>query len=95
LAHAAFWTTHGAGFAYARLRAGIMAKGSPEGIWPTEVDISSVRAFTRGQNLALCRGRDWWSDRPNVGPLKDWGLVEGPTEEPDLKHYAPTVASTR
>jgi hypothetical protein len=25
--------------------------GSPEGIWPTEADISSVRAFTRGQNL--------------------------------------------
>ena len=53
LARAAFWATHGAGFACAQQRAGIMAKGSPEGIWPTEVDVSSVRAFTRGQNLVM------------------------------------------
>ncbi len=51
LAHAAFWATHGAGFAYAARDAGIMAQGSPAGIWPTEVDVSSVVAFTRGQNL--------------------------------------------
>lgn len=50
-AHAAFWATHGAGFPYAEQKAGIMAQGSPAGIWPTEVDISSVLAFTRGQNL--------------------------------------------
>ena len=30
-----------------------MAKGSPEGIWPTEVDIASVWAFTRGQNIVM------------------------------------------
>ena len=51
LAHAAFWATHGAGFAYAQQKAGIMAQGSPPGIWPTEVDVTSVRAFTRGRNL--------------------------------------------
>jgi hypothetical protein len=51
LGHAAFWATHGVGFAYAQQKAGIMAMGSPEGIWPTEADISNVRAFTRGQNL--------------------------------------------
>lgn len=51
LAHAAFWATHGAGFAYAARDAGIMAQGSPAGTWPTEVDVSSVEAFTRGQNL--------------------------------------------
>jgi Ca2+-binding RTX toxin-like protein len=50
MAHAAFWATHGAGFDYAERRAGIMARGSPAGIWPTEVDVSSVRAFTQGQN---------------------------------------------
>ncbi len=53
LAHAAFWATHGLGFAYAQQRAGIMAKGSPGGIWPTEVDVASVRAFTRGQNMVM------------------------------------------
>ncbi|CAA9504979.1 MAG: hypothetical protein AVDCRST_MAG05-2670 [uncultured Rubrobacteraceae bacterium] len=53
LAHAAFWATHGLGFAYAQQRAGIMAKGSPEGIWPTEVDVASVQAFTRGQNIVM------------------------------------------
>ena len=31
--------------------AGIMALGSPVGIWPTEVDVSSVLAFARGRNL--------------------------------------------
>jgi hypothetical protein len=51
LGHAAFWGTHGVGFAYAQQKAGIMAMGSPEGIWPTEADISGVRDFTRGQNL--------------------------------------------
>jgi hypothetical protein len=51
LAHAAFWATHRVGFAYAQRKAGIMALGSEEGIWPTEVDISSVEAFTRGRNL--------------------------------------------
>ncbi len=51
LAHAAFWATHGVGFAYAQRKAGIMAQGSPAGIWPTEVDVASVQAFTRGQNL--------------------------------------------
>lgn len=51
LAHAAFWATHGAGLAYAEREAGIMAQGSPAGIWPTEVDVSSIVAFTRGQNL--------------------------------------------
>jgi hypothetical protein len=56
LAHAAFWATHGLGFAYAQQRAGIMAKGSPGGIWPTEVDVASVRAFTRGQNVVSRRG---------------------------------------
>ena len=50
-AHAAFWATHGAGFAYAARKAGIMAQDSPAGIWPTEVDVSSVLAFTRGRNL--------------------------------------------
>ena len=50
-AHAAFWATHGAGFPYAERRAGIMARGSPAGIWPTEVDVSSVLDFTRGHNL--------------------------------------------
>lgn len=50
LAHAAFWATHGAGFVYAQRKAGIMAQGSPVGIWPTEVDVASVRAFTRGRN---------------------------------------------
>ncbi len=53
LAHAASWATHGLGFAHAQQRAGIMAKGSPGGIWPTEVDFASVRAFTRGQNMAM------------------------------------------
>jgi hypothetical protein len=51
LGHAAFWATHGAGAAYAQRKAGIMAQGSDDGIWPTEVDISSVEAFTRGRNL--------------------------------------------
>jgi len=51
VAHAAFWATHGAGFAYAERKAGIMAMGSPVGIWPTEVDVSSVLAFARGRNL--------------------------------------------
>ena len=51
LAHAAFWATHGVGFAYAQQKAGIMAMGSPEGIWPTDTDIAGVRVFTRGQNL--------------------------------------------
>ena len=51
LAHAAFWATHGAGFAYAEQGAGLMAQGSPAGSWPTEVDVSSVVAFTRGQNV--------------------------------------------
>jgi hypothetical protein len=51
LAHAAFWATHGVGFVYAQRNAGIMALGSPAGIWPTEVDVASVRAFTRGRNL--------------------------------------------
>jgi hypothetical protein len=51
LAHAAFWATHGVDFAYAQRRAGIMAQGSPAAIWPTEVDVASVQAFTRGQNL--------------------------------------------
>lgn len=51
LAHAAFWATHGAGFAYAERKAGIMAQGSQEGIWPTDVDVSSVVAFTRGRNI--------------------------------------------
>jgi hypothetical protein len=51
LGHAAFWATHGVGFAYAERKAGIMALGSPAGIWPTGVDLSSVRAFTRGRNL--------------------------------------------
>jgi len=50
-AHAAFWATHGAGFTYAERKAGIMAQGSPAGIWPTEVDVSSVLDFTRGRNL--------------------------------------------
>jgi len=50
MAHAAFWATHGVGVDYAERKAGIMAAGSPAGIWPTEVDVSSVRAFTRGQN---------------------------------------------
>jgi hypothetical protein len=50
-AHAAFWATHGAGFAYAARKAGIMAQDSPPGIWPTEVDVASVLAFTRGRNL--------------------------------------------
>jgi hypothetical protein len=50
-AHAAFWATHGVGFAYAEQKVGIMAQGSPAEIWPTEVDVSSVLAFTRGQNL--------------------------------------------
>ena len=58
LAHASSWATRGAGFAYAQQRAGIMEKGPSEDIGPIEVDISSVRAFTQGQNLALCRGRD-------------------------------------
>ena len=53
VAHAVFWATHGLGFAYAQQRAGIMAKGSPGGIWPTEVDVASVRAFTRGQNMVM------------------------------------------
>jgi len=70
LAHVAFRATPGAGFAYAQQRTGPMAKRSPGGI-STEVDISSVRAFTRGQNLALCRGRDWWSARTSAGPLRD------------------------
>ncbi len=51
MAHAAFWATHGAGFAYAAQKAGIMAQGSQAGIWPTDVDVLSVLAFTRGQNL--------------------------------------------
>jgi hypothetical protein len=51
LGHAAFWATHGVGFAYAQQTAGIMAMGSEPGIWPTEVDVSSVRDFMRGQNL--------------------------------------------
>ncbi len=51
VAHAAFWATHGAGSAYAAQKAGIMAQGSPVGIWPTDVDVSSVLAFTRSQNL--------------------------------------------
>jgi hypothetical protein len=51
LGHAAFWATHGLGFAYAQERRGIMAMGSPEAIWPTDRDIASVRDFTRGQNL--------------------------------------------
>ena len=51
LAHAAFWATHGVGFAYAAREAGIMAQGSPAGTWPTEVDVESVVAFTRGRNL--------------------------------------------
>lgn len=51
LAHAAFWATHGVGFVYAQRNEGIMALGSPAGIWPTEVDVASVRAFTRGRNL--------------------------------------------
>jgi hypothetical protein len=51
LAHAAFWATHGADFAYAERKAGIMAQGSQEGIWPTDVDVSSVVAFTQGRNL--------------------------------------------
>ncbi len=51
LAHAAFWATHGAGSAYAERKAGILAQGSQEGIWPTDEDISSVEAFTRGRNL--------------------------------------------
>lgn len=51
LAHAAFWASHGAGFPYAAQKAGIMAQGSNPGIWPTEVDVSSVRDFTKGQNL--------------------------------------------
>lgn len=51
VAHAAFWATHGVGFAYAERKAGIMALGSPVGIWPTEVDVASVRAFVRGRNL--------------------------------------------
>jgi hypothetical protein len=50
LAHAAFWATHGAGAAYAQRKAGILAQGSDEGIWPTEVDIASVEAFTQGRN---------------------------------------------
>ena len=50
MAHAAFWATHGAGFDYAERKAGIMAVGSPAGIWLTEVDVSSVLAFTRGKN---------------------------------------------
>jgi hypothetical protein len=50
-AHAAFWATHGAGFAYAARKAGIIAQGSAAGIWPTEVDVSSVLAFTQGRNL--------------------------------------------
>jgi hypothetical protein len=51
MAHSAFWATHGAGFAYAERKAGIMALGSPAGSGPTdEVDVSSVLAFTRGQN---------------------------------------------
>jgi hypothetical protein len=28
-----------------------MAQGSPVGIWPTDVDVSNVLAFTRSQNL--------------------------------------------
>lgn len=51
LGHAAFWATHGVGFAYAAQKAGIMAMGSEPGIWPTEVDVSSAIAYTRGQNL--------------------------------------------
>ena len=51
LAHAAFWATHGKDFPYAAQEAGIMAQGSDQGIWPTEVDVSSVRDFTKGQNL--------------------------------------------
>jgi hypothetical protein len=51
VAHAAFWATHGAGSAYAAQKAGIMAQGSPVGIWPTDVDVSNVLAFTRSQNL--------------------------------------------
>ena len=51
LAHAAFWATHGVGSAYAQQKAGLMAQGSPAGIWPTDVDVSSVVAFTRGENL--------------------------------------------
>jgi hypothetical protein len=50
MAHSAFWATHGVGFAYAERKAGIMAEGSRPGIWPTEVDVSSVRAFTQGRN---------------------------------------------
>jgi hypothetical protein len=50
MAHSAFWATHGAGFDYAALKAGIMAEGPPPGICPTEVDVSSVLPFTRGLN---------------------------------------------
>ena len=51
LAHAAFWATHGKDFPYAAQKAGILAQGSEQGIWPTDIDISSVRDFTKGQNL--------------------------------------------
>lgn len=50
LGHAAFWATHGAGVVYSQRKAGLMAPGSPDGIWPTDVDIASVEAFTRGKN---------------------------------------------
>jgi hypothetical protein len=51
LGHAAFWATHGAGFPYAERKAGILAQGSQDGIWPTDVDVSSAEAFTRGRNV--------------------------------------------
>jgi hypothetical protein len=58
LAHAAFWATHGAGFAYAQQRAGIMAKGSPEGIWPTEGGRLERPGFHAGPEPRYVEG-DW------------------------------------
>jgi hypothetical protein len=51
LAHAGFWATHGKGFPYVAQKDGMLAQGSDSGIWPTDVDISSARVFTKGQDL--------------------------------------------
>jgi hypothetical protein len=73
LGHAAFWATHGVGFAYAQQKVGIMAMGSPEGIWPTEADVSSVRDegyFGYFGKAAGNPGEGYYSF-----DLRDWHLI--------------------
>jgi hypothetical protein len=53
MAHIAFDAEHGEGMRYGREKLGILAAGSPAGLWPTEVDVASLVAYTQGRNIVV------------------------------------------